>query len=259
MTVIRISNLGLADYASAQERQRTAAAEAARGGLQTLFLLEHPPTITFGRHGGEEHLPFAPSFFAAAGITLARSSRGGSITCHFPGQMVAYPVMRLDRRPGGLRRFFHDMEESVIRTLACFGIPGRRESGRPGVWAETRKICSVGIAVTRGISTHGLALNLSDACSLFDLVTPCGLPGVKATSLHRELGRTDIAMPHLSHVFTGEFCAVFGLEPVYSPAEHCLEEPAKEPAPDPAHSPAETAGRPPAARAGALRPEEALP
>lgn len=213
MTVIRITDLGLIEYAAAWEKQKTAAAEAAAGGLETLFLLEHPPTITFGRNGGEEHLPFPRLFFEERGIALVRSSRGGSITCHFPGQLVAYPVLRLDRRPGGLRRFFYDLEESVIRTLACFGVSAGREEERPGVWTGGRKICSIGIAVKHWISTHGLSLNLIDDGSLFDLVTPCGLPGVKATSLHQESGSKDISMKMLKGCFAREFRAVFGLTP----------------------------------------------
>ena len=204
-------DLGLVDYASAQELQQTAAFEAAGGGPETLFLLEHPPTITFGRNGGVEHLPFSPAFFAERGISLVQADRGGSITCHFPGQMVAYPVMRLDRRPGGLRRFFHDLEESVIRTLARFNLSAGREDGCLGVWTQGRKICSTGIAVKRWISTHGLSLNLSADLALFDLVSPCGLAGVQATSVHREHGNADITMPLLKDVFTQEFCTVFGL------------------------------------------------
>jgi len=206
------------DYASAQELQQAAACEAAKGGPETLFLLEHPPTITFGRNGGAEHLPFSPAFFAERGISLMQADRGGSITCHFPGQMVAYPVMRLDRRPGGLRRFFHDLEESVIRTLARFGLSASREPGRPGVWVQGRKICSTGIAVQRWISTHGLSLNLSTDLALFDLVSPCGLAGVRATSVQREHASADITMPMLKGVFIQEFCAVFGLEPVKATA-----------------------------------------
>jgi lipoyl(octanoyl) transferase len=211
MDTIRIIHLGLVDYASAWELQQAAAAETAGGGREALFLLEHPPTITFGRNGGAEHLPFSPAFFAERGISLAQADRGGSITCHFPGQMVAYPVMRLERRPGGLRRFFHDLEESVIRTLARFSLSAGREHGRPGVWVQGRKICSTGIAVKRWISTHGLSLNLSADLALFDLVSPCGLAGVQATSIHRERGNADITMPLLKDVFVQEFCALFGL------------------------------------------------
>ena len=214
MTVLRITDLGLREYAAAGAEQQAAAAALLAGGPESLFLLEHPPTITFGRNGGEEHLPFPRAFFEERGIALARSSRGGSITCHFPGQLVAYPVMRLDRRPGGLRRFFYDLEESALRTLACFGLAASREQGRPGLWVQGRKICSIGIAVKHWVSTHGLSLNLSEEASLFDLVSPCGLPGVAASSLHRESGNKDITMDALKQVFAQEFCAVFRLRPL---------------------------------------------
>lgn len=200
-----IADLGLISYDEAlilQEREVERVREGAPG---TLFLLEHPPVITFGRNGGEENLPFSRAFFAARGVDVVRSTRGGNITCHFPGQLVAYPVMRIDKRPGGLRRFFEDMEECVLRVLGGFGLSAGRMQGRPGVWIEGRKICSMGIAVRHWITSHGLALNVAQDLSLFEMVTPCGLAGVRATSLHRELGRADISMDDVKRSFTNVF------------------------------------------------------
>lgn len=206
---MRIVDLGLIAYAEAYAAQLEAARQVQAGGQECLFLLEHPPVITFGRNGGEENLPFDRDFFAARNVEVLRSTRGGNITCHFPGQLVAYPVMRLGRRPGGLRRFFSDMEETVIRVLARFGLTAHTMPGLPGVWVEGRKICSVGIAVKQWISSHGLSLNIARDLSLFDLVTPCGLSGVKATSLHRELGDDSVTMARVKDVFVEEFSAVF--------------------------------------------------
>lgn len=206
---MRLVDLGLVPYSEALALQAEEAARVEEGGGGCLFLLEHPPVITFGRNGGEEHLPFGREFFAARGVELVRSSRGGSITCHFPGQLVAYPVMRVDRLPGGLRRFFTGMEESVIRTLERFGLAAERMDGRPGVWVGGRKICSIGIAVKRWITCHGLALNVARDLSLFELVTPCGLPGVSATSLHRELGSESVTMEQVKAALAEEFFGVF--------------------------------------------------
>ena len=212
MTDIRIFDLGLVSYADACSLQEDAGRHVLETGEGSLFLLEHPPVITFGRNGGEENLPIARDLFESRGVELVHSTRGGNITCHFPGQLVAYPVMRLDRRPGGLRRFFAELEEAVIRTLARFGLPAARMDNRPGVWVEDRKICSIGIAVKRWVSSHGLSLNIADDLSLFELVTPCGLPGVKATSLHRELGDDSTSMAEVKKVFLQEFLGVFHLQ-----------------------------------------------
>lgn len=210
--MINIVDLGLVGYVEALERQKEAAAKVRDGGPGTLFLLEHPPVITFGRNGGEEHLPFDRDFFAARSVAVLRSSRGGSITCHFPGQLVAYPVLRIDKRPGGLRSFFADIETCAIRALDSFGLAAGQMPGRPGVWIEGRKICSVGIAVKHWISCHGLSLNVARDLALFEMVTPCGLAGVRATSLHRELDRDDIGMSAVKAAFGKAFCEIFSCD-----------------------------------------------
>lgn len=202
---MNIVDLGLIRYNEAFALQEEAARRVREGGPGTLFLLEHPPVITFGRNGGEENMPFGRDFFIARGVEVAQSTRGGNITCHFPGQLVVYPVMRIDKRPGGLRRFFEDMEECVIRTLDSFGLAAGRVEARPGVWVEDRKICSIGIAVKHRITSHGLALNVARDLALFEMVTPCGLAGVRATSLHRELERDDITMDDVKSRFAAAF------------------------------------------------------
>ena len=222
---MRVFDLGLIAYDNAGKLQDEASRRVLEVEEETLFLLEHAPVITFGRNGGEENLPFGRDFFEKRGVELVHSSRGGNITCHFPGQLVAYPVMRVDRRPGGLRRFFSDLEESVIRTLACFGLEATRMEGRPGVWVNGRKICSTGIAVKRWITSHGLSLNVFRDVSLFDLVSPCGLPGVQATSLHRELDDDSVAMSEVKEVFVREFLEVFqGNETSVGAGKRILEE-----------------------------------
>ncbi len=209
---MRILDLGLTAYDAAKAMQDEARCRVLESGEESLFLLEHPPVITFGRNGGEENLSGGRAFFEARGVELVHSARGGNITCHFPGQLVVYPIMRLDRRPGGLRRFFTDLEETVIRTLARFGLKAARMDGRPGVWVEDRKICSIGIAVKQWVSSHGLSLNVARDLSLFDLVSPCGLPGVRATSLHRELGDDSISMAAVKKMFLQEFQNIFRQE-----------------------------------------------
>ena len=206
---MQIIDLGLIPYGEAEQKQAEAVAAVQAGEEETLFLLEHPPVITFGRNGGEENLPFGRAFFEVRGVDVVRTTRGGNITCHFPGQLVAYPVMRVSKRPGGLKQFFFDMEESVIRTLADFGFSAERMQGRPGVWVGERKICSTGIAVKHWITCHGLSLNVAADLSLFDQVTPCGLPGVSATSVHRELGNGLVSMDMVKAGFIKNFTEVF--------------------------------------------------
>ena len=233
---MRVVDLGVMAYHEAEALQLATLAEVQAGGEQTLFLVEHPKVITLGRQGGQENLHVSAAHLASQGIELAQTRRGGNITCHFPGQLVAYPIVRVDRRKGGIRTFFADMEEAVIRTCAQFGVTAMRRQGFPGVWVDVltniqtdiqadiqteiqtavqadmqagaRKICSMGIGVKRGVTYHGLALNVGPDISLFQLITLCGISGAAPTSLTREAGR-EIAMKEVKDVLAEEFRALF--------------------------------------------------
>ena len=181
-------------YDRALAIQAEAVREAAAGGAERLLVLEHPPVITLGRNSGAEHLLIPPKTLAERGIQLVHTARGGSVTCHSPGQLVVYPILRLNQRPGGLRRLVSDLEEAVIQTLTPYGLPPTRHPGRPGVWIRDRKIASIGLALKHWVTFHGLALNVTRNTSLFNLITPCGLPGVRVTSVHGELGREEPGM-----------------------------------------------------------------
>ena len=189
---MRVTDLGLVSYAEALALQEKAVDEVLEGGEERLFVLEHTPVVTFGRHGGEAFLGLPPGELEARGVDVAKAARGGSVTCHFPGQAVLYPVMRLSRRPGGLKGFFHMIEQTAIDALARFGVEAGRFPGRPGVWTGPRKIASVGVGVRRWVSYHGLALNVGPDLSLFSTITACGLPGVEMTSAARELERLGL-------------------------------------------------------------------
>lgn len=204
---MRIVDLGLIAYKDAEALQLAALDEVIGGGEERIFLLEHPPVITLGRQGGGEYLHVSEAHLASQGIELTRTLRGGKITCHFPGQLVAYPIVRVEKRPGGIRRFFADMEEAVIRTAEAFGVNSRRREGYPGVWtgphAEQRKLCSMGIGVRRFVTYHGLALNVGPDVSLFDLMTLCGIADARPTSLSLEAGR-NITVKEVKHVLARE-------------------------------------------------------
>ena len=206
---MRIFDLGLVSHARAEAIQLERLALVSEGAEDTLYLLEHPPTITLGRGGGRENLLVGDEVLAAGGVELVQTRRGGNITCHFPGQLVIYPVFRISPRPGGLRRFFFDLEEAVIRTLDHFGLAAGRAEGRPGVWIGSRKIASIGIGMRRWTSYHGVSLNVGRDLSLFRLITLCGLPDAEPTSLHRELGDESISMQEIKDVCIREFGSVF--------------------------------------------------
>jgi lipoyl(octanoyl) transferase len=154
----------------------------------TVLLLEHPPTITLGRRTeeGEVHVP------AGADVEVVEVDRGGKSTYHAPGQLVCYPIFDLTRHGQDVRRYCRDLEETLIRTVGEFGLAAARIDGLTGVWLERppRKIASIGIHLTKWISTHGYALNVDlDPAPFTDWITACGLDGYAFTSLAHELGR----------------------------------------------------------------------
>lgn len=202
-------DLGRISYRKAERLQLETLDAVMNGGEETLFLLEHPPVITLGRNGGEENLLVSRKALEARGVEVVQSTRGGNITCHFPGQLVGYPVFRIDRRPGGLKKFFVDVEGAIIATLARFGVAAESREGFPGVWVGPKKIASIGIAVKRWTTYHGLALNIGSDLSLFDLITLCGLQDTAPTSLHLERGDESVTMQEVKDVLREEIGTVF--------------------------------------------------
>ncbi|NDV17992.1 lipoyl(octanoyl) transferase LipB [Pseudodesulfovibrio sp. JC047] len=207
---MKIIDLGLMNYAQAEALQLTTLDGVLNGSEDnTVFLLEHPKVITLGRQGGAENLHLNAAQLTEQGIELAQTTRGGNITCHFPGQLVAYPIWRVEKRPGGMRKFFHDMEEAVIQTCAHFDVQAIRRPKHPGVWLdESRKICSMGIGVRHWVTYHGLALNVGSDVSLFNAITLCGIPGATPTSLSAEAGY-EISLKDAKHVFEKAFRKTF--------------------------------------------------
>ncbi|OGR31426.1 MAG: lipoyl(octanoyl) transferase [Desulfuromonadales bacterium GWC2_61_20] len=155
-----------------------------------LLLLEHPPTVTCGRRAQAEELLVAPPELARRGITVHDSNRGGAVTYHGPGQLVGYPIVDLDALGRDLHRYLRLLEELLIRLLADYGLRGERSPGRTGVWVGREKIAAIGVAVRRWVTWHGFALNLAQAdLAGFAVIVPCGLQGVRPTSLEDHLGR----------------------------------------------------------------------
>ena len=182
-------DLGLMDYAKAWDLQRHLWAKRVKEELPDLVLvLEHPHVITLGRRGNQTHLIASRERLEKMGVALYHVERGGDVTYHGPGQIVVYPILNLKKYGYRVVRHVEQLEEIIIRVLHDFGIEGKREALNRGVWVGRDKIASVGVAVKRWVSFHGIALNYETDLNYFDLINPCGLEGIKMTSMARILG-----------------------------------------------------------------------
>jgi lipoyl(octanoyl) transferase len=182
-----VCHLGTLSYGNAlaiQEQIRTR--RQADELPDTLLLLEHPPVYTRGRRSGADDLPFGEDFYRAKGIDVISTDRGGQLTYHGPGQLVGYPIMRIH----DVHRHLRTMEDAIIAALADAGVTARsrHEEGidYTGVWVHDRKIASIGVHISRSVSTHGFAVNIDNDLDPFSWVVACGLPDVTMTSLSRE-------------------------------------------------------------------------
>ncbi len=171
MLAFDLDRIGYLDAFALQER---VLAWVQAGGDDVLLVLEHPPTVSVGKNSGAENVPPHLESLCKGHVDVVRSTRGGNVTCHFPGQLVAYPVIDLKKRSGGIRAYVHDLEEAAIRMLQHFGVTAARREGFPGVWTGGRKIASLGIAVKKYVTMHGLALNLPKIFLFSTLSRPAG-------------------------------------------------------------------------------------
>ena len=175
-----------------------------------LLLLEHFPVYTIGRGGDAANMLATPERLREIGAELIRVDRGGDITFHGPGQIVAYPIVEL-RDPLDLRRYVRILEAAVIDTAATFGVDAARLEGHPGIWVDgDRKLAAIGVRVKRGVTTHGLALNVNTDLRWFDEMIPCGIPGKEVTSLAREIG-APVPMDDVADELARQLAAHFGL------------------------------------------------
>lgn len=222
--------LGRVDYRSVWALQKDLAATRAAGDIgDQLLLVEHPAVLTLGRHSDERHVLAGPEELSRRGIEVVRVERGGEVTYHGPGQLVAYPIIALARRGLLVRPFVRALEAAMIATCAAFGVAAVRRDGHPGCWIDgdgprPRKIGALGIRIERGVSYHGIALNVDVDLADFGLIDPCGMPGVPSTSIAREAGRpaerptsaaVEIAATCFARTFAAEIGAgLTGLEPL---------------------------------------------
>lgn len=192
---MRLIDLDILDYRTAWKKQEEVHGEVLAGGEEAILLVEHPPTITFGRRkeASATHLVASPAELRNLKVDLVESDRGGDITYHGPGQVVAYPIIRLADHRLSVGAYMRRLQEAVVATLADFNVTARLDCDAPGVWvdpadpgAPPAKVCAVGVRVKRGVTLHGLALNVEPDLSYFDLIVPCGLSR-PVTSLHKLL------------------------------------------------------------------------
>ncbi|MEX2196130.1 MAG: lipoyl(octanoyl) transferase LipB [Thermoleophilaceae bacterium] len=188
MPELWVANLGRVEYDDGlvlQERIR--ARRQADEVTDSLLLLEHSPVYTKGRRAAPGELPMGEEWYESQGIQVRPSDRGGRVTYHGPGQLVGYPIMRIT----DVLAYVRTMEGAIIAALADEGIDAEVREGLTGVWVEERKIGSIGVHVSRGVTTHGFAINVDNDLQPFEWVVPCGIQGVRMTSVYTETGRPD--------------------------------------------------------------------
>lgn len=204
-----IIDLGLVDYQKAWDLQHQLWSRRVEEELPDLLLiLEHPHVITLGRRGNRSHLIASPEVLETMRIPIFHAERGGDVTYHGPGQMVVYPILNLKEYGYRVVRYVDQLEEFVLRVLRDFGIEGRRNPLNRGVWVGEKKIASVGVAIKRRVSLHGIALNYETDLKYFDLINACGLEGKRVTSMAEILG-TGISRARLLERVIFHFKQIF--------------------------------------------------
>jgi lipoyl(octanoyl) transferase len=212
LEVIRLP--GLVPYVEGQRIQQARRdAVERREAPEAVFLLEHTPVITLGRSWRPENLLRTRAEYAQMGIDVCETDRGGDVTYHGPGQMVAYPILRLDataptRKPS-IQWYLRALEEVLIQQLARYGLQARRCEGLTGVWVDDAKIAAIGVRIHNWTTSHGIGLNVNPDMAHFRLIVPCGIVGKPVTSLHELLGKETPSMTTVMDDFEREFKKIF--------------------------------------------------
>jgi lipoyl(octanoyl) transferase len=223
---ILVLRSGLVPYEEALAGQRRLRAARQAGEVpDVLWLLEHPPVYTRGRRSGAEELPMGAEWYEAQGIEVRETDRGGRVTYHGPGQLVAYPIVSLKPYGDDVHAYVRRLERVAIEALAAHGVAAGTIDGLTGVWtegalpgsvagaAEARKIGSIGVHVSRGVTTHGLAVNVDNDLQPFEWVVACGIEGARPSSLARELG-AEQSLGAFAATLSERFGEIFGRRPV---------------------------------------------
>ena len=209
--------LGRMEYLEAWRLQQALADERTQGLRQdTLLLLEHPPTYTIGRGGDQDAFLTPPAALEAMGAAVHHVDRGGRVTFHGPGQLVGYPIIDLSEWRRDVHAYLRALEEALIATLADFSVAAGRKRGYTGVWVGEAKIGAIGVKVSRWVTTHGFALNVTCDLDWFGHIVPCGLRGKAVTSIERVDG-TRPSLPVVAERVGEHFGRVFGRRIVWLP------------------------------------------
>ena len=213
--------LGRVAYREALALQKRLVAERAEGTTgDRLLLLEHPPVLTLGRTSDPAHIRATPKLLQARGIEVIRVERGGEVTYHGPGQLVAYPILALAPRGLLVRPLVQALEAALIATCGALGVSAARRGGHPGCWVDAdgpdpRKIGALGLRIERGVSYHGIALNVTVDLADFELIDPCGMPGVTSTSIaaerdERRLPPSTASVEEAARIFADALATTLG-------------------------------------------------
>ncbi len=237
MKELLVIDLGLVEYGAAWDLQRrVVAARKAAAVPDILLLCEHPHVITLGRSGKMEHLRAPDQMLRQMGVSFFETNRGGDITYHGPGQLVGYPILNLGEIRRDVAWYVRGLEEAIIRAAAEFGIAGKRVPGRTGVWVDVQrgpitagekeveemkeveevedqeKLAAIGVHISRWVTSHGFAFNVSTDLKYFDLIVPCGIAGKRAASLEKLLVRR-VEMKVVAPRISAHLAEIFGLDP----------------------------------------------
>jgi lipoate-protein ligase B len=216
---LHITDLGCREFVAVQDLQRRLVAGCReRGQPEALLLCSHPPVVTAGRSTAPAELAAARVSLERAEVPLYLCERGGRLTYHGPGQILAYPILALAGPERDLHAYLRTLEAAIIAALQDFGVPGERRVGQAGVWVGEAKIASIGVAVRGWVTWHGLALNLTGDLAGFNLIDPCGIPGLRVTSLERETG-TELTRETVQERLADHLCRLVGREGTWTPVE----------------------------------------
>lgn len=207
---LNVIELGRRDYASVLALQEQTHAARVRGEIpDTLLLVEHDPVITMGRAAKKEHIVAGATELSARGIEVHEIGRGGDVTYHGPGQLVAYPIFDLRPDRCDVRRYVRDLEQVMLQVASSYGLAAHRVEGKTGAFVDQRKYGALGVRISRWVTMHGIAINVSTDLDAFSLIVPCGLRDTQVSSLSRETGQA-ITMEDAITRAREQFAEVFG-------------------------------------------------
>ncbi len=212
--MIDVRRLGLVSYADGLELQRALVDDRKAGRIpNTLLLLQHPHVLTIGvKKDGRQHILAAPDLLAARGVEVFETGRGGDVTYHGPGQLVGYPIFDLHPDRRDVHKYVRDLEEVMIRACADYGLAADRVKGMSGTWIRDAKIGAIGVRISRWVTSHGFAFNVTTDLDFFKLIVPCGIADKAVTSLAGQLGR-PVPMAEVEDALIRHFTGVFEKTP----------------------------------------------